>query len=177
MSMTLIESKTLGTAQASIEFTSIPQDGTDLLILTSLRDNLANPTSSAKLQFNASAATNYSLRRLRGTGSAAASDSFASQSSIGGNHINGATSTADTFASGMIYITNYSQTVAKSVSIDATAENNATATALGINAGLWSLTAAITSIQITPEGTSFAVGSTISLYKITKGSDGIVTVS
>jgi hypothetical protein len=47
-----------------------------------------------------------------------------------------------------------------------------------ISAGLWSNTAAITSLTFLPEsGTQFEIGTTISLYKITSGSDGIVTVA
>ena len=45
-------------------------------------------------------------------------------------------------------------------------------------AGLFSNTSPITSITLTSQsGENLVVGSTVSLYKITKGSDGIVTVS
>jgi hypothetical protein len=63
------------------------------------------------------------------------------------------------------------------MSIDAIRENNATDARQAIFAALWSDTAAITSITIVPSSTNFDVGSTFSLYKITKGSDGIVTTS
>jgi hypothetical protein len=46
-----------------------------------------------------------------------------------------------------------------------------------LTAGLWNDTTAITSLTLVPAAGSFIAGSTVSLYKVTKGSDGIVTTS
>jgi hypothetical protein len=167
--MKLIESKTLGTAQSTIVFTSIPQDGTDLIALLSLRN--AEGTNTATLSFNTGGT--YTNRWLVGTGSSA----------NGGDSrydyvANQGTFTASTFGNSSIYIPNYTSSSTKSYSSDGVAENNATGTATVIFAGLWSGTDAITSITFTAGGGgNFAIGSIISLYKITKGSDGIVTTS
>jgi hypothetical protein len=61
--------------------------------------------------------------------------------------------------------------------VDTVSENNATAAFQRIIAGLNNSTAAITSINFFPSSGNFVAGSTISLYGITKGSDGIVTTS
>lgn len=176
--MKLIESKTLVSAAASIEFTSIPQDGTDLVIVISartLRSGQPDDAVSVKLNSNTS---NYSNRLLNGTGSAAASSTnYFGQGYFLAN-ATGATATADTFSNCVVYIPNYTAAVNKSISTDAVTENNATSAVQVIIAGLWANTAAITSILFDNfSATNFVAGTTISLYKITKGSDGIVTIS
>jgi hypothetical protein len=177
--MTLIESKTLGTAQASIEFTSIPQDGTDLFALVSLRSSRTGSSDGAHigLTFN-NVASGYSYRALRGNGSAASSFS---SSDVALNLFSTTTSssdTANTFGNNSLYIPNYTSAANKSLSFDAVYENNATTAFQHLFAGFWSNTAAITSIKFAELfGNNWVAGSTISLYKITKGSDGIVTTS
>jgi hypothetical protein len=169
MTMTLIETKTLGTAAASIEFTSIPQDGTDLVVLISARNSV--DTSTGTIAFNTGGT--YTRRRLQGNGTTANS------SMPSDDYFIGATSfTANTFGNSVIYIPNYTASQAKSYSVDGVTENNATTSFASLYAGLWSETAAITSITFTPgSGGNFIIDSTISLYKMTKGSDGIVTTS
>jgi hypothetical protein len=175
--MKLIESKTLGTAQAAIEFTSIPQDGTDLLLVTSLRSVDGSNGDYGFASFNSSTA-NFSARYLFGTGSAAFSNAGPGGSGRMIAHSMAANDTANTFANSACYIPNYSGATAKSFSVDAVRESNATGTEMGIVAGLWNNTAAITSITISSFSTAnWAAGCIASLYKITKGSDGIVTTS
>ena len=170
--MKLIESKTLGTAAASIEFTSIPQTFTDLVALVSGRHSAANAADYAVLSLNGST-SNFSSRFLQGDGSSASSTTLAR---FVGN-IPGASATSDTFGNISLYIPNYAGSTNKSYSTDAVTENNATFSYQTIIAGLWSDTSAITSMTFTMNGGNFVIGSTISLYGITKGSDGIVTTS
>jgi hypothetical protein len=176
--MKLIESKTLGTAQASIEFTSIPQDGTDLVAVCSLRLTGAGSdnVSDSQIKINGSSA-NFTYRYLLGTGNGGVASAAASTVGLIGFEPS-STSTANTFGSTLLYIPNYTGATNKSYSTDSVAENNATITFASIIAGLWSNTAAINSLEfLTGSGGNLAAGSTISLYKITKGSDGIVTTS
>ena len=171
--MKLIETKTLTVAAASIEFTSIPQDGTDLVFLLSGRTDRNAQGDDVYVAFNG-LTTGFSARYLQGNGSSASSGTLARFFC----NITGATNTANTFSSAGIYIPNYSGSANKSYSSDYVQENNTTANTIGILAGLWSNTAAITSITITlATGPNFIAGSTASLYKVTKGSDGIVTVA
>jgi hypothetical protein len=169
--MQLVESKTLGTAVASIEFTSIPQNGTDLVLLGSAR-NTATAADTILFSFNSSTA-NFSAKFLQGSGSASSSSTIArfAATAVGG------TETASTFSNFQIHIPNYSGSTNKSYSTDTVTENNATQAFQTLISGLWSDTSAITSITLTTNSGNLAVGSTISLYKITKGSDGIVTTS
>lgn len=185
--MKLIQTVTVGSGgEASITFGSggtLPQDYTDLLIFFSLRSNLST-NGNCGLQFNG-LTTNQSGRALYGTGSSAGS--FAISTSGNQNilaYISDSSQTANTFGNGSFYIPNYTSSVAKSVSVDGVAENNATGAASSIMAGLWNATAAITSVTLVPvSGSSnlpsgtFAQYSSASLFGITKGSDGIVTVS
>jgi hypothetical protein len=173
--MKLIESKTLGTAAAAIEFTSIPQDGTDLLLLISGRTARALTVDGVGIGFNGdTAGGNYSGRRLFGDGSSPGSDT----TYAGMPWYTGANATANTFGNAALYIPNYTGSTSKSFSIDGVSENNATQAYQGIGAGRWTGTDAITTVTINSEVISnLQAGSTISLYKITKGSDGIVTTS
>jgi hypothetical protein len=171
--MTLIESKTLGTAQASIEFTSIPQDGTDLLLLVSARKNQSAGNAYVGINLNGSS-TGFSHRALFGDGSTPSYFTNSPATFLG--EANFTTATANTFASLAAYFPNYSGSTNKSYSVESVTETNATTSYQNINAGLWSNTAAITTLTLTGLG-NFEIGSSASLYKITKGSDGIVTTT
>jgi hypothetical protein len=177
MTMQLIETKTLETAAASIEFTSIPQDGTDLLLLTSSRSNRASVGEYVVGSFN-SDTSNYAVRLLSGSGSAASSSTFTTgAASRILTYSVGNTGTSNTFANSEVYIPNYAGSTNKSYSGTGVMENNATLSIQELAAGLWSNTAAITSLTLTPlTGTLWLTGTVMSLYKITKGSGG-ATVS
>ena len=174
MSMTLIETMTLASAAASIEFTSIPQDGTDLLILLSARGSETEAASGHIffLGFNGST-SNFAWRNLDGTGSARRGAN-AANSVI--TYVVPSGYTANTFSNNSLYIPNYTGSTYKSVSHDGVTENNATASYQAIQNLLWSNTAAITSISLDPPG-NFIAGTTVSLYKITAGTSGGVIVS
>jgi hypothetical protein len=75
--------------------------------------------------------------------------------------------TANTFGNGEIYIPNYAGSTQKSVSADAVAENNsATYIYSALNAGLWTGTAAITSIKLLIPSYNFVQYSTAYLYGV-----------
>jgi hypothetical protein len=176
--MTLIETKTLGTAAASIEFTSIPQDGTDLVVLISARSPAALTLISLGIFFN-TAAADTSWRFLFGNGSSASSSSATGVNDFYFADAPGSSATSNTFGNAEVYIPNYTGSQQKSISSSGVAENNATTAAQSIHAGLCTKTAPITSLTVRGYlGTQdLASGSTVSLYKVTKGSDGIVTTS
>ena len=172
MSLTLIETKTLGASSASIEFTSIPQDGTDLVIFASVKENNADADSYIKLQLNS--ADPSSVRNLYGTGSGVGSNTANHAGATAGS----GGSTTNTYGSGFIYIPNYTSGVNKSASADGVGEGNQTNTPQMLSALLFTVTAAVTSVKLIPFfGGNWQDGSTVSLYKITKGTDGIVTSS
>lgn len=178
MTYQLIETKTLGTAAASIEFTSIPQDATDLLFLVSGRTTIADNIGYSTFYVNNNT-SNWTVRFLQGNTNAVTTGTT---TSVPDFFMSGGNTTANTFGMGQIYIPNYTGSTNKSFSIEFFSENNASVAAFAamqrIVAALWSNTAAITSAQfVANAGSNFAVGTTISLYKITKGSSGGVVVS
>ena len=166
-----ISTVTIGSGGASsIDFNSIPQTYTDLQIVISARG--ATGGGNISLRFNGSTSS-YSSRRLYGDGSAAYSDSASGTSAGSGSAIlagvfSDSGTTANVFGSQQIYIPNYTSANYKSVSVEAVSENNATAAYQEINAGLWSNTAAITSISLITyqSGGTFAQYSTATLYGI-----------
>ena len=171
--MKLIETKTLGSAAASIEFTSIPQTFTDLVIVTSVRNSGIGVSNNLFFRFNG-LDTNRSYRMLYGTGTQALNTSD-TKLELGQIPASGAT--ANTFSNGEVYVSNYSGSQDKSMSISNVRENNLAAARLSISAGLWANTAAITSVLFTVGSDNLVAGSTISLYGVLKGSDGITTAS
>jgi hypothetical protein len=177
MTFQLIETKTLGSSASAIEFTSIPQDGTDLFVLFSIRDNRAVPANGFLLSVNGSTANSASGKYLYGSGSAASSLTLSAE-----QHVQGDSSTSNTFCNGSFTLTNYTASgVSKSFSIDAVTENNATEAYTGLFAGVWTGTAAITSLGFVMDssfgGNAFLTGSSMSLYKISKGTSNGVVVS
>jgi hypothetical protein len=163
----LISSVTVGAGGASsIDFTSIPATYTDLKVVLSARTNRTAVNNNCFIAFNSSGGTAYSDRYLQGDGSAASSsvDSSAANAYIGG--VPGASSTSSTFGNLEIYIPNYAGSTNKSLSVDEVAENNATTAISTLIAGLWSNTAAITSLSITAATFSFVQYSTACLYGI-----------
>ena len=172
MSMTVIEHIPVGSGGvASIEFTSISGDYTDLLLIGSIRNDNANRHFT--LEFN-DFTTNFTSRELSGTGSAAGSSARTDSDVRGGT--TASTYTSNTFSSFAITIPNYAGSSNKSFSIDAVAENNATTSLQYITAGLWSVTSAITALKLTSPS-NFVQYSSATLYGITAGSDGTTTVS
>lgn len=162
----LIDKTTLTGTQASVTFSSIPNTYTDLLLKVSARDdNSASANGSFyTIGFNGST-TGFTARYLRGTGSAVTSASFAQYA---GNSVTTA-QTASTFSNDEIYIPNYAGSNNKSYSSDAVVETNATGAFATLIAGLWSNTAAITSVKIEAANSGanlFQIGSSFYLYGI-----------
>lgn len=155
----------------SVTFTSIAGTYTDLCLLLSARGSQDDTLS---ILFNGSDA-NFTGRLLQGNGSSTAS--FARTDTFAG-YVSTTTDTSNTFGNAMIYIPNYSGSTNKSFSIDAVSENNATGADQSIYAGLWSQSAAITSITLRNLGAQgFLQFSSATLYGILKGSSGGVSVS
>ena len=161
---TLIASNTVGSGGvANIEFTSIPATYTDLLVLLSLRTENGSAGDTVRVQFNSSA-SNFTVKELTGDGSATGTSSR-SDGYLG--FMNASTSTSNTFSSISLYIPNYTSSNYKSYSVDKVSEQNGTEAYAEIIAGLWSQTAAITTLKFIPaSGSDIAQHSTAYLYGI-----------
>jgi len=176
--MVAIQTVTVGSGGASsISFTSIPQTYTDLVLKISSRGTNSGTAVAYEISFNGNT-SNFSSIILGGNGSSVFSYSNQPRR-IGLTSAAGAT--ASTFANGEIYIPNYAGSNNKSYSADAVSENNATSAEIAMFAGLWSNTAAITSVTLTPQFDNFAQYSTATLYGVTsagygaKATGGIIT--
>jgi len=150
---------------ANIDFTSIPATYTDLLLKVSSRSTFGATYYDVDFSFNGSTAS-MTRRFLYGDGTGAFS---ASASNSRFTWSNAPTSTSSIFSSAEIYIPNYAGSANKSVSSDTVVETNATTgNLLAFVAGLWSNTAAINQITLTPTSGTFVQYSTASLYGIKK---------
>jgi hypothetical protein len=162
---TAIATVTVGSGGAAdITFSSIPATYTDLALVLSLR-SAGTGTPYARARFNGTT-TGYSNRRLNGNGTTTGSGSPTDAYIILGV-ANTATQTTSTFSSHSVYIPNYAGSNNKSTSSDSASENNATEAYIYLMAGLWSNSAAITSIAITEENAAnWGQYSTATLYGI-----------
>ena len=166
---TLISSNVLTTTAASVTFSSIPATFTDLVVRVSARCSVGAARTGLNLTLNGSSVAVYSYTILYASGASASSYNGGSSTSlaefIGAN---GATSTTNTFANDEIYIPNYASSAYKVLSGVTAQEINSTGNNLNqVAAGLWSNTAAITSITLVDNNASnFVSGSSFYLYGI-----------
>jgi hypothetical protein len=166
---TLIDKAILTGSQASVSFTgldSYSSDYTDLLVRCSVRSDRNDGTlDTLVISFNSSI-SNLSYKGLYGNGSSAASNN---ESNGNVAYITTASSTSNTFSSSDIYIPNFSSSNYKSYSVDNVGEENGTTAYMSLRAGLWSNTAAITSITlstVSPPAANLVSGCSFYLYGI-----------
>ena len=169
----LIESQVLGSSAASVTFSAIPATYTDLVLKWSCRTNSSSSYYNSNLEMlvNGSATSIYSYTLIRGNGSGA---SASAQNAAANTYLpitagaNNDTATANTFASGEVYLPNYNSTAAyKPFSIFAVTETNAAVYPLIIGqASLINSTSPITSLTVTAAGWSFVANSSFNLYGI-----------
>ena len=162
--MQLISAQTLTSASASVTFSSIPQTFTDLKLVVSGRvASGAQADFQLLVKFNNST-TGYSSKTVFGNGVGAYSFSttIAGYSGV----TNGGLSTANAFSNCEVYIPNYTSSNYKSFSSDTVIEDNTTATRTDLNAMLWSNNAAITTITVSPDTSTWVQNSSFYLYGI-----------
>jgi hypothetical protein len=160
-----IATQTLGSAAASVTFSSIPGTYTDLVLIC----QPASTTSSDNvgLRFNGDTGNNYSSTCLSGDGSSASSSRTTNFSYINVANIIGTTGTLGGMTT-ISHIMNYSNSTTNKTVINRTSQNGATFNGVEAIVGLWRNTAAITSIVVRQTGSpNFITGSTFTLYGIT----------
>ena len=154
---------TLGSAAASVTFSSIPSTYTDLVLVCN--GLVTSNSETPALQFNGDTGSNYSWTLLNGDGTSAASgrsNSGASLTVIPSAWSGGWSSTSNSNA--IFNIQNYSNSTTNKTVIS---RNNNTVNRVTASVGLWRNTAAITSIVCLATNTTFQTGSTFNLYGIT----------
>ena len=160
----LISSQTLGSAAASVTFSSIPATYTDLVLRVSARgDDTAIPVLQMEIN---SATSGYSNTLLRGNGSTATSTRSTGQTYLRVGFVNNSGMTASSFGSTEIYIPSYTTSVNKPISAFSVTETNATAADILAFASLSQTASAITQIVLSmaASGQNFVTGSSFYLY-------------
>ena len=175
----LIESQTLGSAAATVTFSSIPGTYTDLILQCSLRADTTtfNNMNFPILRFNGDSTSGlYSVTSLysrnTGSGDTANSGRASSQNEINFGGVVTTSMSASTFSPWIAHFLDYSNTTTNKTVLNriASASNLTTSDGLAVGVGLWRNTNAITSLSLT--GTSsglFQIGSTFKLYGIQAG--------
>lgn len=158
----LLSTITVSGTPTTISFTSIPQTGTDLLIVSSLKT------------VDGTGADNFNNFQISMNGSNAATAYWVGGDMSGGSgagtslNLRAAT-TRDSYLSPFkFYVTNYSSTTkAKQGLARIWAFDNSTPS-INIWSGSWSSTSAVTTITLTNVTNTWRAGSQLSLYEIKK---------
>lgn len=151
---------------ATISFTSIPATFTHLQIRGICKSTAADGNvQSIYGQFNSDTGSNYARHFINGSGSAAAVNGFASQTSMFFGTLINATATS-VFATNVIDILDYANTNKYKTTRSLSGADNNGSGFVQFMSGLWMNTAAVTSITILPNSDNFAQYSSFALYGI-----------
>jgi hypothetical protein len=154
-----IQSFTTTGSQSVVTFSNIPQDYTDLVIISNVvwtQDAYIN-----NMRFNGDSGSNYSYTRITGNGTSAVSTRLGNINYAFGGWT-GVNPTLNT-----VHIMNYSNSTKFKTSLVRT---NIVTDRVAAYVNTWRNTAAITSITLTHESASaYSAGSTFSLYGIKSG--------
>jgi hypothetical protein len=164
LTYTPIATQTLGSAAATVTFSSIPSTYTDLVLVCNGRTATAATSDTYLMTFNSNTTSIYSRTRLLGTGSAASSAGRTGAPNIDFEGLSGNTSASGTYSVAKIQLQNYSNTTTnKTVLVRGDDANNYVLATVG----LFRDTSAISTISLaTSSGANFSIGSTFSLYGI-----------
>jgi hypothetical protein len=137
---------TLGSAAASVTFSSISGSYTDLVLVINARMTGGGGASSIQAQFNSDTASNYSFTLLNGDGSSATSARASSQTQAA---VGLATDTAGEFSPSIIQVMNYSNTTTYKTVL---ARSGIASDRVRAFVSLWSSTSAINRIDLINNG-------------------------
>lgn len=159
-----IATQTLGSAVATVTFSSIPSSYTDLVLIS----NAASTGTSiynTYVQFNAdTSGTSYSSTVLEGNGTAALSTKYTNRAWI---YVDAYGTLTNSFSNNAILnVQNYANTSTYKTLIGRTNRASGTNAETVAVVGLWRSTAAISTLLYTVDSSTFAIGSTFTLYGI-----------
>lgn len=154
-----ISTQTLGTATATVTFSSIPQTYTDLVLIVNHSVTTGNPSIHGR--FNSDTGSNYSRTRLFGNGSTATSTRGTSQTFLGLAAGVGSSTTREGIM--ICNVFNYANATTYKTCIT---RNNAASLGTEVSVALWSSTSAVTSFEVFVDSSTFTVGTTFVLYGV-----------
>lgn len=155
-SLTPLANITLGSAQATVTFSSISQAYRDLIIVMS---PIATTTANAgRMRFNSDTGSNYAWVQMYGDGTSAGTNTNASATEFIGIQ------SETTATSSVLHIMDYSATDKHKTVLARTNNTGGLASAV---AQRWANTSAVTSISLfMTASTTYAAGSTFALYGV-----------
>jgi hypothetical protein len=154
-----IATTTLGSAAATVTFSSISGSYTDLILITNSATGVND--IDMYIQVNSDTGSNYSWTRITGNGTSAAS-SRGSSSSLGYRVGNMSGSNVGQ-NNAVIQFQNYSNTTTYKTLLS---RSNNASLIVEAYVGLWRSTSAINTIAIKTQSGNFSTGSTFTLYGI-----------
>jgi hypothetical protein len=161
---TPISSQTLSSSASSIDFTSIPQTYTDLVLVYSAKST--STASDVTARFNDDSGSNYSHTVLYGTGTSANSGRGSNQTRAfldATGYISNSV-----FNIAIININNYSNSTTYKTTLGRSNNPASDAEGVDMTTTTWRNTNPITKISIIPySAVNFATGSTFTIYGIT----------
>jgi hypothetical protein len=155
---TPIATTTLGSNQATIDFTSIPGTYTDLVLIGSLSSTDPTFNRALRLRLNNDTSSLYSTTFLYGEGSSVVSTRTTNDNVIGVCEM----PLGSNFMSVKLQINNYSNTTTNKTTLS----SGGSANIISQNVGLYRSTSAITSINLFLSGLNFRAGSSLTLFGI-----------
>ena len=151
---------------SSVSFSSIPSTYAHLQIRGIARTTAVNNNTNILTQFNSDTSANYTQHELYGNGTSAAAFGAANTTNIIGAIGSPQSATSGTFGAFVIDILDYADTN-KYKTLRSLSGSDANGSGfVFFNSGLWRSTTAISSIQLTTDGTNFAQYSSFALYGI-----------
>lgn len=156
---TPIATQTLGSAAASVTFSSIPQTYTDLIFVVTVPAG-HNTGSGIQLNSDTAYSTNYSRTVLTGNGTTASSFRNNGSSNPTANHDLGALRPNGNL---IFQLMNYSNTTTNKTILS---RSNGASNDLAAVVMLWQSTSAISSFVFTTDGGNLSAGMTFTLYGV-----------
>jgi hypothetical protein len=172
----LIQRLELSQTTATVTFANIPQTGfTDLRIVISGRSVDSSAYSGIGIRMNNDSTAAYNRKQIEGGDANVASYTASSTTDLGGWYTPAGNMTANTYGSVIIDIPEYATTKYKIVNgLTAGEGNQASSVYMDVVSGYWSSNAAIHTLSFLMGSTSFATGTSISLYG--RAAFGVTTV-
>jgi len=161
----LLESVTLTSSAASVTFSSIDQSYGDL-ILTLMTGNDSGFSRQNYVYLNGDTGNNYHYVAMRGTGSVAASFSGTDDTLVQAGDSIRSKNLGD--MNWVVNLFDYSATDKHKSVLTRLTNLSGASDAAAAAASRWANTAAITSITMAPNNTTYSVGSTFNLYGVAK---------
>lgn len=164
----LIQEVVTSGSQASVTFSSISSSYRDLLIIVRGRGTNASTNVQARIQFNGDTGANYQFENTNWTSTVGSATQSTGQTFLQmASQLPGASATANYCGNASMRVFDYrGTTFYKSIFSEGGASlgTGASTQQVGLYGGIWSSTAAITSILVSLNAGNFVDNSVVSLY-------------